>query len=315
MRDILGSFFARGRMAAKRGGAVSRDEQQILEECEVRLLSTPGEIRRCDQLIRQHHYLHDATLVGEHLRYGLFHRGRWIAVASWSAAALHLKDRGAYIGWTPDRCRRRRPLVANNARLLVLPGESCANLVSRFMRLMLQRLSQDWQQRWGHPIALVESFVDPRYFLGTGYKASGWTLLGTTAGWHRDASDFYQKHEAPKQLWVRPLTPRACQQLRAQTLPPAWAGVEASAKPKATAAKQQILSLRELVRDSIAEFRRPQARAYPIEGLVCLIIMAAVQGVVRGPEDLADYAQSLSQPQLRSLGKASSIYDQRVTPK
>lgn len=289
-------------MPPKRRRPVSHDEQQILEECEVRLLSTPAEIRRCDQLIRQHHYLHDATLVGEHLRYGMFHRGQWRAVASWSAAAFHLKDRDAYIGWTPDQCRRRRALVANNARLLVLPEVSCPNLISRFLRLMLERLAPDWQQRWGHPLALVESFVDPRYFQGTAYKASGWTRLGPTAGWHREASDFYQKHEAPKQLWVRPLERRACRRLRAEELPPEWAGVEASVPPRATASKQQILSLRELVRGHIAEFRRVQARAYPIEGMVCLIVMAAVQGVVRGPEDLADYAQTLSQAQLRSLG-------------
>jgi hypothetical protein len=55
------------------------------------------------------------------------------------------------------------------------------------------------------------------------------------------------------------------------------------------------------VQAEVREFRRPQALAYPLPGMICLMVMAAAQGVVRGPEDLADYAQSLSQPQLRAL--------------
>jgi hypothetical protein len=38
------------------------------------------------------------------------------------------------------------------------------------MKLMLARLSADWQQRWSHPLALVETFVDPQLYQGTAYK-------------------------------------------------------------------------------------------------------------------------------------------------
>jgi hypothetical protein len=93
---------------------------------------------------------------------------------------------------------------------LVLPGCHSPNLISRFMKLMLARLSPDWQQHWGHPLALVESFVDPGLCQGTGYKVSGWSHLGKTAGWKRDADDFYQKHDVPKQIWVRELVKQAC---------------------------------------------------------------------------------------------------------
>ena len=60
----------------------------------------------------QHHYLHSVSLVGEHLRYAFVYRSRWLAVATWSAAAFHLKARDAFIGWTPQQCRRRRGLVS-----------------------------------------------------------------------------------------------------------------------------------------------------------------------------------------------------------
>jgi hypothetical protein len=63
----------------------------------------------------------------------------------------------------------------------------------------------------------------------------------------------------------------------------------------------QIRSLMESVEAEVAEFRRAQALAYPLPGLICLMVMAAAQGVMRGPQDLADYAETLSPAQLRAL--------------
>ncbi|MDO8706243.1 MAG: ISAs1 family transposase [Sulfuricaulis sp.] len=280
---------------------LSADEQHVLEQGHLRLLTSPKEIAACDQTLIEHHYLHDVTLVGEHLRYAFVYQGRWLAVATWSSAAFHLKDRDQFIGWTPEQCRRRLPLLANNSRLLVLPECHYPNLVSRFMKLMLGQLSQDWEQRWGHPIALVETFVDPRFYPGTAYKVSGWSHLGKTAGWKRDADDFYEKHATPKQIWVRELVPKACLKLRASQLPAAWAKVEATRRPRCTAKAQEIRSLMEAIEAEVPEFRRAQALAYPLPGLICLMVMAAAQGVVRGPTDLALYADTLNQAQLRAL--------------
>jgi Domain of unknown function (DUF4338)/Transposase DDE domain len=280
---------------------LSPDEQHVLEQGHLRLLTSPKDIGRCDQAIVQHHYLHEVTLVGEHLRYAFVYRGQWLAVATWSSASFHIKDRDRFIGWTPEQCCRRRALLANNSRLLAMPDCHYPNLISRFMKLMLERLSQDWQERWRHPLALVETFVDPRFYQGTAYKVSGWSHLGKTAGWKRDADDFYQKNDAPKQIWVRELVQHACVKLRAPQLPPAWAQVEETMPVRCTAKVQQIGSLMESVQKEVPEFRRAQALAYPLPGLICLMVMAAAQGVVRGPQDLADYADTLSPAQLRAL--------------
>jgi len=115
------------------------DEQEILAHLDVELVE-PEERGRCDQFIVQEHYLHSAQLVGEHLRYVANYRGQWLAVATWSAPALHLKARDQFIGWTEEQRRKRLALVVNNARLLVLPGGQCPNLISRFMKRMLTRL-------------------------------------------------------------------------------------------------------------------------------------------------------------------------------
>ncbi len=289
-------------MANSKRRQLSADEQEILDHLEVRVLTSPRDKTRCNDLIVEHHYLHDATLVGEQLRYAATYKGQWLALATWSGATFHVKDRDDFIGWDLEQCRRRRALLANNSRLLVLPECQSPNLISRFMKLMLERLSQDWLERWGHPLALVETFVDPQLFQGTAYKVSGWTHLGQTAGWKRDAGDFYIKHDCPKEIWVQELVRRACVKLRDPQLPPQWATVEAQALARCANTVKEIGSLMESLRQQLPEFRRRQALGYPLAGMVSLIVMAMATGARKGPEDLADYADSLSQPQLRALG-------------
>jgi len=288
-------------MSKSKRRELSPEEQHILEHGHIQLLISKKDIGLCDRAIVKHHYLHTVSLVGEHLRYAFVYKGQWLAVATWSAVAFHIKDRDQFIGWSGEQCRRRRALLANNSRLLVMPDCHYPNLISRFMKLMLEGLSTDWQKRWGHPLALVETFVDPRYYTGTAYKVSGWCHLGKTAGWKRDADDFYEKNEAPKQIWVRELVKKACVKLRAAQLPPEWVKVEEAAQVRCTAKAPEIRSLMESLLQEVPEFRRAQALAYPLPGLVALMVMAAAQGVVRGPQDLADYADTLSEGQLRAL--------------
>ncbi len=273
---------------------------------------SPEDVDRFDQLLARHHYLKDAQLVGEHLRYAATYRGQWLALAAWSAAALHIKARDQFIGWTEEQRRRRLPLLVNNSRLLVLPDCQCPNLISRFMKLMLGRLSSDWQQNWGHPVALAETFVDPHLYQGTAYKASGWNRLGQTAGWKRSAEDFYQKHERPKQIWVRELLPNACRKLCAEPLRPEWKSVEEKASPRCTAKAPQMRSLVEHLRAEVPEFRSKEALAYPLAGFLALIGLAMFSGVRRGPQDLAEYAATLSQGQLRALGFRTDQHTGRI---
>ena len=289
-------------MAKAKRRQLSAAEQQILEHLQVRRLTSPKDKARCDELILEHHYLHDATLVGEQLRYAATYKGRWLALATWSGASFHLKDRDEFIGWDAPQCRRRLPLLANNSRLLVLPECHYPNLISRFMKLMLGRLSPDWLERWGHPLALVETFVDPQLYQGTAYKVSGWSHLGKTAGWKRDAEDFYVKHDTPKQIWVRELVKNARVKLRAAQLPLEWASVEEQARVRCTQTVKELRSLMEALRAELPEFRRAQALGYPLAGMICLIVMALASGARQGPDDLAQFADTLSNPQLRALG-------------
>ena len=113
-------------------------------------------------------------------------------------------------------------------------------------------------------------------------EVSGWSQLGNTRGWKRRAVDFYEKHDQPKQVWVRELVKKAGGKLRAAELPPAWAGVLSKVQPRCTAQAGEIASLMARLDREIPEFRRKQALAYPIAGMMALIALAVFSGVTQG---------------------------------
>ncbi len=298
-RDNCGTFFYPWSMTKPKFVRPEPEEQAVLAGVTVRLMQ-PKERARYQALMEAHHYLHDHRLVGEQLCYVATYRGRWLALGSWCAAARYLKGRDGFIGWTPEQCRRRRALVANNARFLILPQVHYPNLASRVMKLMLARLSEDWQERYGHPVVLVETFVDPEQFRGTTYKCSGWSQLGCTKGWGRSGEDFYVAHERPKQLWVKELVKSAALRLRAEALPEGWAVVEAAVRPRCTVKSAELKALTdELAR--VPEYRSKHALAYPLCGMLALIAVAVFCGVARGKKDLAAFASTLTASQLRAL--------------
>jgi len=121
------------------------------------------------------------------------------------------------------------PARPDRRRFLVLPDRSVPNLGSRVLRLTLARLSADWQAQYGHPVLVVETFVDPAQFCGTVYTANHWVELGQTDGWGRRQRDYYVQHDRPKRLFVRELAPNARRSLQAEHLQPALASVEPKA--------------------------------------------------------------------------------------
>lgn len=212
----------------------SAEPQELLDEVHVRLADL-REMPRVQSLLRRHHYLGCLRPVGERLVYiAADQRGRWVGVLIFCAAARHLRYRDKWIGWTDEQRRRRLALVVNNARYLLIPNRTVPNLGSRVLKSALQRLSADWQQKYGHPVLVVESFVDPERFCGTVYTANGWEELGLTDGWGRCARDYYVKHDKPKRLFVKELCPHARRSLQAAHLKPALAMVEDKVAPRCT---------------------------------------------------------------------------------
>jgi hypothetical protein len=290
-------------MASSRFRMPAFSEQQILDNVQLRQLALDNtlERERFRELMEQHHYLKSDILVGEQLRYVAEVDGRWVALLSWSAAANHLKDREQWLGWNISQRRRRLALVANNSRDLILPGPDCPNLASRVLALCCERLADDWQQAYGHPVLVAESFVDSQLFRGTCYKAQGWKLLGQTQGSGRSRQDYYTAHGRPKQLWVRELRPKASAVLCAERLPADLQHVEDAVIPRCDATVGELRQLMVLCR-RIPDWRAKKGRDYPLPCLLAIMVMATLSGIVRGQRDLAAFAAKLTQFQLRALG-------------
>jgi len=276
------------------------EQQQLLEEVQVRLANA-RELPRVQSLLRRHHYLGCMRAVGERLFYiAVDKRGRWVGVLIFCAAAKYLRHRDRWIGWTHEQRRRRLALVVNNARYLLIPHRTVPNLGSRVLKLALARLSTDWQQKYGHPVLVVESFVDPEQFCGTVYTANGWQELGPTDGWGRCARDYYVKHDKPKRLFVKELCKNACRSLQAQHPKPALVMVEDKVAPRCTQRVPEIRPLTQHFRQ-VPEFRA-RVESCPLWSLLAIVACAILSGAPRGPKALAGFAKKLSQAQRRALG-------------
>ena len=160
---------AKTSQGAKGAELVSEILREIASsELTIELIFEPQEEAEWNHLMVKHHYLKEHRMVGESLRYVAKVNGKWIALLGWSSAAFHLGARDAWIGWTDLLRKSRRSLVACNARFVLLGAKANSiNLASQILKLNLDRLSDDWQRRYGHPIALAETFVDPERFEGT----------------------------------------------------------------------------------------------------------------------------------------------------
>ena len=275
-------------------------EQRIVDGVQVRLIRAK-ERARFMRLLDKHHYLGGIRPVGEQMIYvAVGPNGGWRALLVFCAAAKHLRHRDRYIGWTSEQRRRRLALVANNARFLVLPGFAVPNLASRVLRLTLDRLCEDWQAHYGHPLAMVETFVDPEKFQGTVYLANGWVELGQTSGCGRVGRDYYVRHNKPKRLFVRELCRNARRGLQAERLKAAWTPVEEKVAAGCTYKPQEIRSLVEHLK-TVEDFRA-RIQVYPLWSLLAIVALAYLCGGPRGQKDLAKFARGLSNGQRRALG-------------
>jgi hypothetical protein len=129
------------------------------------------------------HYLGYRGPVGETLLYAVRQGdGRLLACLVFGAAAWACRPRDAFIGWSPVQRAARLAWLTNNTRFLILPWVRVPHLASWIQGRVLRRLSADWARKYGHPIALVETFVERDRFLGTSYRAANWRRLGATTG-------------------------------------------------------------------------------------------------------------------------------------
>jgi hypothetical protein len=166
---------------------------------------TEGE-RLFAHLLSRHHYLGYSRPVGEHLKYLVWAGERPVACLGWSSAPRQLGLRDQFLGGAPEPSRRHLHLIAYNTRFLIPPWVRVAHLASHVLGRIARRISADWQARYGHPIHLLETFVDTERFRGTCYRAANWICVGRTGGRGTKAPT-HRRTCSIKELWVYPVSP------------------------------------------------------------------------------------------------------------
>jgi hypothetical protein len=179
----------------------------VLQPIRITQVTTQEEARLFSSLLSHFHYLGYGGPVGENLRY-LVHdsQSRLLGCMLFGAPAWRVACRDRFIGWDEGQRRKGLSRIANNMRFLILPEVRVPHLASHILGKISRRISADWQEKYGHPIALLETYVENNRFHGTCYRAANWVKAGETSG--RTRNDTTGTQNVPiKSVWLYPLGP------------------------------------------------------------------------------------------------------------
>lgn len=156
-------------------------------------------------LLAHYHYLGFRGPTGENLLYLAWSaRAQPLACMVFEAAAWKVAARDRCLGWEQTSRPARLRSITNQSRFLVLPWIRVPHLASYLLSLAARQLRTDWPRKYGHPVELIESFVDTERFAATCYRAANWIYLGLTQG--RSRNDRDRTRRVPrKALYVYPL--------------------------------------------------------------------------------------------------------------
>lgn len=256
----------------------------------------PAEQVHFQSLLDEHHYLGSLPKIGHTLRYVVSYHGKWLALLSFSAAARKCAARDHWIGWTFRYQYDRLHLIANNSRFLILPEHHYPNLASRILSLCERRIAMDWQTHFGYPLLLLETFVDPRYFRGTIYRAANWLPVGKTRGFRRTREGYSNTAQHPKLVFLRPLQPFTQNVLSQPILAPHYQ----YGAPKIMLSADHMRMLPAYFAQ-IPDPRRKQGQRHSLP-CVLAISAAAVLCGMEGYKAISDWANDLGQKARARLG-------------
>lgn len=157
-------------------------------------------------LLSLYHYLGYSGTVGENIKYIVYDRANNpLACLLFGSAAWKTMARDSFIDWDAESRKRNLYLITNNMRFLILPWVRVAHLASHVLGHIARRINSDWENKYGHSIYLLETFVERERFRGTCYKAANWQYVGQTKG--RTRNDRYNSIQTPiKDIYLYPLT-------------------------------------------------------------------------------------------------------------
>ena len=167
-------------------------------------VSNPAERALWNEYVERYHYLGYKRPFGYRQRYFIEAEPHRLGCVLLSGASRALGARDRWIGWDKRQRMKNLPWVLNNNRFLLFPWVQVPNLASHVLGQLARRAADDWQQRWGYRPVLLETFVDPRRFQGSCYRAAGWERLGRTTG-EGLVRTGRQYQTSPKLIFAKPL--------------------------------------------------------------------------------------------------------------
>jgi hypothetical protein len=238
--------------------------------------------------MQAYHYLGSLPKIGNSIWYIATYQENWLALLTFSAAALKCRSRDNWIGWNYRYQYDRLNLIANNSRFLILPGNHHKNMASKILSLCRKRIQKDWIERFGYPLLLLETFVDPTRFNGTIYKAANWVFTGYTKGYQRIRAGYSNTVKTPKMVFVQPVQRSARTLLSCPKLNTRYQ----TGAPRMKLRAEHMKSLPYFFK-GITDPRRAQARQHRIEVVLAMAAGAVLCGMC-GYKAIADWVKSLS---------------------
>jgi len=157
--------------------------------------------------LHRYHYL-GLAVVGENMGYlARDVQGREVACLLFGAAAWRCAPRDQALGWSSPERKEGLLRVVNNTRFLVLPWVRVKHLASCVLGQVARRIERDWQDKYGHGLDWLETFVDQDRFRGSSYRAANWRWVGQTQGRSRQDRD-HQLRVSVKDVYLYALKNR-----------------------------------------------------------------------------------------------------------
>ena len=149
----------------------------------LRLVVVEDEAQRriWNTLLAEEHPQGTTTFVGCQLRYLVGSAHGWLGAVGFSAAALRLRARDTWMGWSDAQRTSHLHRVVCLSRFLIRPMVQCRHLASHVLGRVLRRVEADFEARYHYRPWLVETFVAPVHD-GACFRAANFVCVGSTAG-------------------------------------------------------------------------------------------------------------------------------------
>jgi len=175
----------------------------------IQRITEKEDINLWNEYVDRYHYLKYRKPIGTHSRYFIV-SGECeriiLGCLLFSATAVYsMARRDQWIDWNEKDRKKRLNLILNNSRFLIFPWVEVKNLASKSLSIISRQIADDWERDHGYRPVLLETFVDPSKYKGTGYQASNWQQIGQTSGynWNQTADG---QDNSPKDIYIYPLT-------------------------------------------------------------------------------------------------------------